>query len=513
MTLNNVAKGTIISIGGQASVVFLAFAFQFALAWLFSAENVGLFAVSLSLFSLAVLIAMFGMNTVVLREVSIASVGTDINRRRDIIERSLLLVVMISFTVAGIILASSNYIANVVYNEPNLTSLLRVFAVSIPFMAIALVLSSVLQPLGYLHLKVILEYILIPGLKLLTLFVAALLFSKSILAVAYGFMVVYGIACVASYIILRLVAPFPILNKQSLRSKNQVPLSLLLFMSWPLVLTDLVYRALQEIQFLILGTMLAFDDVGVYFMTVRLSMLITLFLTASSLVLAPIIANLHDTGDMRTLSNLFKSVTRWAFTLSIPPFILLVGYSEEVLSIFGAEYQIGSTALRILSVSALINVMTGSLGWVLIMTNRARFNLVLATLSLILNIVLIYLLVPFYAVVGAAAASFLSLLLINIITLVLVFKLVGLHPFSRALLKPLAAGFFTFLLHSLLTRFIIILPANLGVAVFGTIDVVTYIIILSILGFDSEDLAIFARAKLRINTIAKGSLSINVQQD
>ncbi len=74
------------------------------------------------------------------------------------------------------------------------------------------------------------------------------------------------------------------------------------------------------------------------------------------------------------------------------------------MTIFGKEFVQGTELLRILAFGQLVNVMTGSLGFLLIMTDNARSMFRTTMWMLVANVTLSVSLIPPYGAVGAALA-------------------------------------------------------------------------------------------------------------
>ena len=85
------------------------------------------------------------------------------------------------------------------------------------------------------------------------------------------------------------------------------------------------------------------------------------------------------------------------------------------MSLFGGEFKEASIALQIMAGGQLVNVLTGSVGFLLIMTGNGR-SILRATLVMILvNVFLCALLIPDFGATGAALAAAISLVTANLL--------------------------------------------------------------------------------------------------
>jgi O-antigen/teichoic acid export membrane protein len=74
------------------------------------------------------------------------------------------------------------------------------------------------------------------------------------------------------------------------------------------------------------------------------------------------------------------------------------------------------------------------------MTGFPRVNLMNSTIVLFINIILNYLWIPQYKIMGAAYATLVSMTILAIMRLIEVKMIVKIQPFSIKMLKPIIAG-------------------------------------------------------------------------
>lgn len=176
-------------------------------------------------------------------------------------------------------------------------------------------------------------------------------------------------------------------------------------------------------------------DVGIYSAVLRAGQIVVLFLTSVNLMFGPFVADLHNRGETARLDKLFKTLTRWTLAATMPAFLLLAAAPEDILRVFGAGFGSGETALLILLGGQLINIATGSVGFVLIMTGRTGWDLVVYGSSLALDLALAFILAPRYGLEGAAIANALTFAISNTFRILLVKKFVGIQPYDRNYLR------------------------------------------------------------------------------
>jgi O-antigen/teichoic acid export membrane protein len=187
-------------------------------------------------------------------------------------------------------------------------------------------------------------------------------------------------------------------------------------------------------------------ETGVYAAAARAAQVILLFIISVSLMFSPFVADLHARGERDKLDRLFKQITRWTMAATLPLFVLLVITPGSALRLFGAEFGAGRTALLILLLGQLVNVATGSVGFVLIMVGRTGWDLVVYGASVAFDVVAAVVLVAGLGLgmEGAAVAGALTMALSKLARLWLVWRFVHVQPFDRdyaRLLIPTGAAF------------------------------------------------------------------------
>jgi O-antigen/teichoic acid export membrane protein len=92
----------------------------------------------------------------------------------------------------------------------------------------------------------------------------------------------------------------------------------------------------------------------------------------------------------------------------------LIIFNQWFLSLFGEEFKTGSIALIILCFIHLINSAVGSVGIIMQMTGKQKQYQYIAIISLGINLLLNFILIPQYGINGAAIATAISLSLWNV---------------------------------------------------------------------------------------------------
>ncbi|HXF56304.1 MAG TPA: polysaccharide biosynthesis C-terminal domain-containing protein, partial [Actinomycetota bacterium] len=207
-------------------------------------------------------------------------------------------------------------------------------------------------------------------------------------------------------------------------------------------------------DYFVLARFVGERELGVYAAVVRVGQALMLLLVAVNYMFSPFVADLHARGERQRLDQLYKALSRWVLAGTVPLLLVLAVLPGSVLRAFGAGFEEGATALRVVLVGQAVNVAVGGVGFILVMVGRTGWDLVVYALSFLLDLGVAAALSPLVGMEGAAVAQSLTMVASNLGRLYLVWRFVRIQPFGRAhrrLLGPTAVGAaVTGLVHALL---------------------------------------------------------------
>lgn len=197
---------------------------------------------------------------------------------------------------------------------------------------------------------------------------------------------------------------------------------------------------IQSTDVLGLGAFDSTSQVSLYGAADRIGSLIAMPFFALSIIFSPMIAEMYTRGELPQLERMFALVTRWSLAVSWPVGLCCVIFSAPILGVFGKGYAAGSVALIVLAAGSLVNAGTGPVSNMLVMTSRLRVLWFNTFVRVTTNIVLVVLLIPRFGILGAALASSLTVVILNLVGLAEVWWIMKIQPYRWEMLKPLAAG-------------------------------------------------------------------------
>ena len=271
--------------------------------------------------------------------------------------------------------------------------------------------------------------------------------------------------------------------------------------SFPVMLTDLLYSLLTQIDVLMLGFFVREEEVGLYAIARRLASAMLKAPQAFDPMFSSIVSELSSRQQHRELGYRFVVISRWILTINLPIFagLLMVGdyllaldAGDEVLGLTGAEVEAGISVLFLLCIGMMIQGAFAVAEPLLVMAGRPYLNMSNNVIWLVMNFLLNLLLISSYGIVGAAVGATLSMALANGLRLLQVYRIHRVQPFRRSQLKPVAAVLVASLISWLVQDQ---LPLPLLWSVIGSLVAFLgiYIFLLYVLGIEAEDRALLRR--------------------
>ena len=431
--INTVAKGGGITFAGKLFLNVLRFVTALLLARILGADELGLYSLSLSALNITMGLALFGLDSAIIRYLAIMVGRKDEEGTWGTIQIGIGLSFILSALLGAALYAFSFVIAERVFHEPRLAPLLQLASVFVPMMVVNDQLFNAIRGFKKFNDSVIAQYVYQPVTRLIMIGILALI----------GLNAQYAIIAYALSTITASFAMFFVLNKRfSLKRTIKVAPGLLKEMmsfALPVWLSGLMVKFQGNIQTLFIGTMNTIAGVGIFSIANQITMVSGEFSSSINVTSKPVIAELDDQKDIKQMEHIYQLANKWVVMVQIPIFLFMVLFPKPILSIFGESYIDGATALIILAVANFVKVSTGMGGIIIDMAGYTRMKLFNSFIRLALYIVLDYFLIPRWGVIGAATAVLVGEGSVNLLRLFQVYIIYRILPFNMSFIKPLVA--------------------------------------------------------------------------
>ena len=403
-----VLKGAAVAFSMKAVGAGCQFLFNIALARFLGADGTGIYYLALLALMIASVISRLGLDNVLLRLVAARSHRNDWVGVSEAYSLTLRLAFVASVVASGILFVFAPMLARDVFNEARLVVPLRLMSVAVVPLVFATLHAQALKGLKRIGDAVFVEGFSIPLVALLIMLIVRDRVGEVGGVAAY--VVAAVVAAVFGLVVWRRRVP------RVARVRNSLTRADILHSSLPLFWVASISLAMTWAPSFFLGAWWSVEEVGIYNVAARTALLITFVLFAVNSVAAPKFAALYAENDLEGLRAIVTMATRIMVLATAPLLLVFVLVPEFVLGFFGTEFEErGVGVLVILALGQFINVSTGSVGYLLMMTGRERLmrniTVIAATIAIVLNVVL----VPGYGSVGAAVATSSGLALLNLI--------------------------------------------------------------------------------------------------
>jgi O-antigen/teichoic acid export membrane protein len=377
----------------------------------------GLVTVGVQVAFVAAAGSRFGMDMAAVRLVAIGRGAGAVEHLRSLVDRCALIALAASVVVAGLLAATSP-----LYDRYG--HVIALAAASVPFIAVTNVYLGATRGLGQMRQTLYVFWIGQP-LLWIALAGAAIAAEGATDAAVLAYDGSWLLAALAARALWRREA-----HGFARRPAGATEVRAAVRYGLPRAPAALLAQSMFWADLWVLAAFEHGTELDAYAAAARISQMLLLFLTSLNLVFAPFAADLHARRQRERLDELFKRSTRWALAATLPLLIVLFISADDVLNAFSSRFDVGEGALRILLVGQAVNVATGSVGFILIMTGFTGLDLLDNLLGTALLVALAAVLTAAVGMEGTAAAAAVSIASINVLRLQQVRRRIGIQPYE-----------------------------------------------------------------------------------
>ena len=344
-----------------------------------------------------------------------------------LMRRSFIIIVLLSLISMAALLLAKYFISEQVFHDRGLAVYIEVMCSFVLFDAIASYCAATLRGSLNVKLKVIYEQMLSVTTTILILVI--------VLYVGYEKQVVAFIVLSKSLVSIAGILFLFSLDGQrrethSIGKTDEISNQELLKYSFVYLSSVLVTAIYSGASPWLIGGLLNTKQVGTFDLISRLSQFVLFPMFVFDVTFAPMIARLFSDNNLADASRLFSFSTKIVSMLSFVVFTLAAFYFAEIAMVFGKEFfQNSYDAFMILMCGKLFHSLTGSSGWVLLMGGKNRLHLLNSVIFATTSIVLNYLLIPHFGLIGATLAISCSLMINKFLSTGQVRRHYGISPF------------------------------------------------------------------------------------
>ena len=382
------------------------------------ATESGYYFLAFSLISFLAAISRVGLDNTVLRYTGSAFAEQAWGTINSIFDRSILLVILVSFLIALVLYFSAGFLAQKVFGKPNLEFVLRAMTPGLVGVALFTLVS-----MGWQGVRRVISSATTISISVNSMLIMALLFFGVTNAEYAGW--AFSGAALTTGMIACFAFKMSIGDGVGLISwrdlfKSCLPLWIVVIMS------QLVYWSGQ----LIAGIWCEPEAIAQLAVAQRIALLTSFILTAFNWVVAPRFAALYKQGKLLEIEKLALSSARVLALLTLPIVTFILVAPAFLMSTFGDSFRDGAHLLKILAVGQFVNVITGSVAYLLTMSGHERELRNVVLISGPLAVILAIVMVPIWGVTGSAVATAIALAIQNLLAALLVARRLGFNTLA-----------------------------------------------------------------------------------
>lgn len=404
----------VVKISGMVAI----FAVSITLGRTIGPEGIGIIDLANRIVKIVLVLAMLGMNTVLLKEIAIAYEKKNWQHIANVIYTSVWVNIPLGFVLSLVFILLTPWITQSVFNEPELKiPLIISLAVIIP-QILSRIFASGINGFRKIWQSNLVNDTLSKVLVALGLF-TLLLFNIEITVINVAILYAIGRIGVTLAVGGYWKHLFKFKGKRTLQTGPMLKVAL------PLLIVSSTTLVAKSTDTVMLGWLSTARDVGFYSVASKLGLLTNFFLAISISTLSPKIASLYAEKKMKELEKMIQQITKGLFFLGIGTIAVYFFVGKSILNLWGDEFIAAYLVLIIITIGQFFNVSTAGTSVFLVMTGHEKILGKIVFLSAIINFTLNYLLIPKYGAAGAAIATASTVTVENIIKVITVKQKTG----------------------------------------------------------------------------------------
>lgn len=411
--IGEVARGATAAFLLQILGAGFSFVFNLVLARKLGAGGAGIYFLAITIIIFSSVIGRLGLDNSLLRFVASGAATGNWKQVAGVFRQGVAVAVTTSAAAATVLFFLAPWLSVAIFRQPELASPLRILSLAIIPFSVLNILGQMLKGVKRIQEGIIVQSVALPAAILGLLAI----FSFTTLNVS-RVTLLYGISALLVMTIGMVFWHYSVPGGVS--SRGKFDFRKLMYTSFPLFWVTAMNLVMASTDTFMLGIFKDGAAVGLYNIAARTALLTSYVLIAVNSVVAPKFAALYARGAREELCGVARNASALISLVTLPVLLVFTLLPDVVLSLFGPAFIDAAPALIILALGQFVNVVTGSVGYLLMMCGQERAlrnNILFMTA---LNVILNILLIPPYGVIGAALATASSLALKNVISLALV---------------------------------------------------------------------------------------------
>ncbi|KXJ53073.1 MAG: hypothetical protein AXW17_07110 [Colwellia sp. Phe_37] len=381
----------------------------------YGAAELGRYTLATTILGIAILVPKFGLDQSLVRIIGELFIKGNLGELLSVFKKAIALAFVLSGFISTLLYLDAQEIS-IWIGSPKSESTIVNISYAVTPMVLLTIFSAAVQGLKKTYRYTIMVSVLVPGFFLIALVV------KEYLAVEVDSVELYVWSVFLSAFVGFIICYRLISFKHSRIKSERYLFKDIVKTSFPMLLSTSFMMIMTWADIIMLSYYNTESEIGVYSAAQRVAALTSVTLMVINAIAAPKYVQFYIAKDMLGFAKYARQSTKLMFYTSLPILILIFSIPKTIMLVFGEEFVSGLYVLLFMGVAQAVNSMSGSVGYIMQMTDNQKMFQRVIFVAAILNIFLNYKLIPLYGINGAAFASMVSLIFWNV-ALVIIIKI------------------------------------------------------------------------------------------
>lgn len=404
VSLNEIIKGTSLTFIYKLLGLFLGYVVVLIISRNYGTNGLGLYSLSLSVLIIMSIFLNMGMSSSIIRFIGEYRKDGNLAIVKTIYIQMIVMVIALTLPVSILLFFGADYIAKAFFKDTTLAIAFSIISVMLPFYVVNMINIDLIRGLKHIKLS---EYIrnLHQPLWVTIFLILLILFTDNIYIPLVALALTIIISIMITFFNIRKIFYNVKAITHTLSYKEILKISL------PMQISSLGVILMANVDNLMIGAFLTTGAVGLYALAFSIAMVSSFMLIAINAVIIPRFAEYYWSKKEEDLKKSIYYSLKIPFFFSLFYSVIVIIFAEDILHLFGDEFENAKYTLIILTVGQFLNSYFGPIGAYLNVTGRQVEVGIIVLFATLVNIILNYFFIQKFGIEGAAFATVLSILL------------------------------------------------------------------------------------------------------
>jgi len=202
-----------------------------------------------------------------------------------------------------------------------------------------------------------------------------------------------------------------------------------------IIIAGSIATIVLDIDKFMLGQYIPIEEVAYYSVAIFIATVIAVPQRAMHQIMLPMTAKFLNDKNISALEDLYKRSSLNLYVICGFIFLLIIANINELYMIIPQEFRNGLVVVFLISLAKLSDTVLGNNNAILFNSDYYRMVLFFGILLTILTVILNMVFIPLYGINGSAFATFIAIIVYNLVKIVFVKKKFKMLPFTNSTFK------------------------------------------------------------------------------